>query len=180
MTQKKISKDFIKNLPNNLFLKILDVNDISESYINWLNDKEIMQYTEQARKVHDHKNVCEFVLSMNNSSDNYLFGIFDNSTHIGNIKLGPIDFFHGTADISYVIGNSSYWGKGIASEAINAISEIAFYELNLAKIYAGVYESNIGSIKALQKNNFILEGHFSQDKLFDNKRIDSLRYGLKK
>jgi RimJ/RimL family protein N-acetyltransferase len=64
--------------------------------------------------------------------------------------------------------------------AIKAISEIAFSELELEKIYAGVYENNIGSIKALQKNNFAEEGHFKSDVIFNGKRIDSFRYGLKK
>jgi RimJ/RimL family protein N-acetyltransferase len=177
---KKISLDFKKNLSSNFFLRILQVSDISDQYINWLNSNEIMQYTEQTRTLHNKENVTAFVLSMLNSSENYLFGIFEDLNHIGNIKIGPIDLFHKTSDISYVIGDKNYWGKGIASMAIKAISEIAFSELELEKIYAGVYENNIGSIKALQKNNFAEEGHFKSDVIFNGKRIDSFRYGLKK
>ena len=177
---KKISTDFKKNLSDNFFLRVLQVRDISEAYINWLNNHEIMQYTEQTRTTHNEQNVASFVSSMLDSSENYLFGIFDDANHIGNIKIGPIDSFHKTADISYVIGHKNYWGRGIASMAIKAISEIAFMELELEKIYAGVYGNNIGSIKALQKNNFIQEGHFKGDVIFKGNRIDTFRYGLKK
>jgi RimJ/RimL family protein N-acetyltransferase len=177
---KKIHSDFKKKLSSNLFLRVLQVSDISDQYINWLNSNEIMQYTEQTRTIHNKENVTTFVSSMLNGSENYLFGIFEDINHIGNIKIGPIDLFHKTADISYVIGDKNYWGKGIASMAIKAISEIAFAELELEKIYAGVYENNIGSIKALQKNNFKEEGHFEDDVIFQGKRIDSFRYGLKK
>ena len=40
--------------------------------------------------------------------------------HIGNIKLGPIDFIHKNALISYFIGEKKYWGKNITTMAIKS------------------------------------------------------------
>ena len=43
--------------------------------------------------------------------------------HIGNIELNEIDNQKLTANITYVIGEREYWGKGIASYSINQILE---------------------------------------------------------
>lgn len=77
--------------------------------------------------------------------------------HIGNIKLGQIDLNHGKAEISYFIGNKSFWGNGLISEAIHLITEYATKKKKLQFIMAGVYETNIASRKVLKKNGYKLE-----------------------
>ena len=49
----------------------------------------------------------------------YLYGIFFKEKHIGNIELNEIDNQKLTANITYIIGEREYWGKGIASYCIN-------------------------------------------------------------
>jgi RimJ/RimL family protein N-acetyltransferase len=89
-----------------------------------------------------------------------LFGIFDKESdqHIGNIKLGPINWFHRYAEIGLIIGNKDFWGKGVATDSITLISLYAFNTLNLHKVTAGCYASNIGSKKAFLKAGFDVDG----------------------
>jgi chorismate mutase len=47
------------------------------------------------------------------------------------------------------------WSKGIATEMVSQICGIAFRELLLDRIVAKVYESNVASIKVLEKNGFV-------------------------
>ena len=61
-------------------------------------------------------------------------------------------------EITYVIGKKDYWGKGIGNLAINKIIKIAKKKYNLNKLIAGTANKNIGSIKILKKNKFVLEG----------------------
>lgn len=163
---------------SSLNLKVLQVSDITPSYIKWMNTREIVQYTEQNLYQHNHESVSKFVNRMFLSETDFLFGIFYINRHIGNIKLGPINLVHKKADISYIIGDSDYWGKGIATIVIKAVVEFAFKELKLHKLYASVYENNFGSSKVLIKNGFTLEGHFKEDLSFEDVRIDQFRYGL--
>ena len=97
--------------------------------------------------------------------------------HVGNIKLGPIDFNHKTAEISYFIGDKKYHNKGIASLAIKKILLIAKKQFKLKKITAGVYSKNISSKKVLLKNKFKLEGNLINQYKFKNIRINKLIYG---
>jgi RimJ/RimL family protein N-acetyltransferase len=77
---------------------------------------------------------------------------------VGGIGLIPnSDVYVMSAEIGYWIGES-YWGKGIATEAIRQIIEYVFYNFDIIRIYAEVFENNKSSMRALEKNGFYLEG----------------------
>jgi RimJ/RimL family protein N-acetyltransferase len=108
-----------------------------------------------------------------------LFGIFlrEEGTHIGNIKLGPIDNQHLTSELGFIIGESSAWGLGFASEAISCISQWAFSDLHLSKLTAGCYEQNIGSKRALEKSGFVQEAVLKKQVVdFSGNRQDILKF----
>ena len=158
-------------------LRPFRVDDITPAYIDWMNDEEITQFTEQRFSLTTCENTKDFVMGMAVSTRTLYYGIFAKETHIGSIKLGNINHHHRTADISYLIGNKNYWGKGIASKAIQAMTEIGFAQLGLAKIIAGVYAINKGSIRALEKNGFVCEGIKRSQFVVKEQRVDGLIYG---
>ncbi|MBT5398930.1 MAG: GNAT family N-acetyltransferase [Lentimicrobiaceae bacterium] len=143
-----------------LSLKELTVENVSANYISWLNDNEINQYLESRFHKHSFADVEKFVKDMSQESSNVLLGIFikKNMKHIGNIRIGPIDRNHNTASIGLLIGDKDEWGKGYASEAIQSVTKFSFEKLNLIKISASCYESNIGSKKAFEKSGYKIEG----------------------
>ena len=65
------------------------------------------------------------------------------------------------------------------TESIRLATLICKNKYNLSKINAGVYENNIGSIRALEKNNFIEEGTLKSQVIFENKRINIKLFGKK-
>ncbi len=154
--------------------------DISKKYLNWMNDLEVHKYTEQRYIKHSLVNIRKFVREKNKSKNEFLYGIFlkkkNLKIHIGNIKLGPINFTHKTGEISYFIGEKKLWGKGYAALAIKKINRIA-KKMKLKKLKAGFYEMNIGSKKVLEKNNFKLEGSMKSEIIYKGKRCDLYLYG---
>ena len=106
----------------NIILKKLTSNNISKDYLNWLNDWDIIKYTEQKFKKTTIKDIKKYLNDINKSKNNFIYGINvvekGKTKHIGNIKIGAIDFYHKRGDISYIIGNKNYWNKGIGSSAI--------------------------------------------------------------
>lgn len=134
------------------FLRNLKIEDCNDNYLGWLNDTQVNEYLETRFIEQSLDKIKEFVLSINNSSDSYLFGIFnDQNTHLGNIKIGPIHPRYKFADISYFIGEKMWRGNGYASKAIQLITEFGFNQLDLLRIQAGVHSSNIASRKVLEK-----------------------------
>ena len=107
-----------------IYLKELNKKNVTNSYVSWMNDLEVHQYTEQKYKKHTINDVLIFVEEKKKSKNEFLYGIFlkKNNEHIGNIKLGPINTIHKHADISYFIGNKKMWGRGYATKAIKKIT----------------------------------------------------------
>ena len=60
-------------------------------------------------------------------------------------------------EIGYWLGQP-FWGKGIATRAIEIMCQVSFSEPDIVQLYAPVFSSNEGSKKALIKNGFKLEG----------------------
>ena len=164
-----------------LLLKKLNLTkDISNKYLTWMNDLEIHKYTEQKYANYSLTKIRKFVEEKNKSKNEFLYGIFikrnNLNIHIGNIKLGPINFIHKFGEISYFIGERELWGKGYATLAIKEIIKIA-KKKGLKKLKAGLYEMNIGSKKVLEKNNFKLEGIMKSEIIYKGKRYNSYWFG---
>lgn len=162
-----------------IYLRRLTEHDISDDYLMWMNDYETVKYTESRHYAHTKESLLAFVSSVSNDS-NYCFAIIDNLTdkHIGNIKIGNIHPIYKYADVGLILGDKNFWGKGIATEAISLCVKFAFQQLKLYRLYAGIYNSNIGSIKAFEKNGFIREGCERKKCIFEEKREDALIFGI--
>jgi len=164
-----IADKFMKN--NKVYLREIEVSDINNNYLNWMNSKVVNQYMETRFNKQTINTIKQFIENIKDDKSSKIFAICDSLTkqHIGNIKLGPINFNHKKADISFFIGDKDYWGKGYATEAIKLMINYGFNIKKLHKITAGVYEKNISSIKALKQNDFIVEGIKKDEVLFNNK-----------
>ncbi len=110
-----------------IYIKKIFPKNVNKNYVKWLNDPEVVRFTEQRYKKHTISEIRKYVSVIIKSKKEFLYGIFvkKNKFHIGNIKLGPIDFFHKTAEIGYIIGEKDYWGKGITKLAIREVIKIA-------------------------------------------------------
>jgi [ribosomal protein S5]-alanine N-acetyltransferase len=161
-------------------LKNLDREKLSKEYITWLNDTAVNKYLETRHQCWDSESAKAYVGSTLDSPDQYLLGIYiDGNKHIGNIKLGPILKMHQLASIALIIGDKSEWQKGYAVRAIKLLTTFAFNHLKLEKLTAGMYEENIGSLKAFLKTGFSLEAIFKKHyALNNNMRTNVINVGL--
>ena len=174
----KFQKDTVLSFGDSGTLRVLKEADVTETYVEWLNDYEVVKFTEQRFSNHDLRTVQAFVRQKFVSENDYLFGIFWDGSHIGNIKLGPIDWHHLTADVSYFLGSKDHWGKGIATSAVDTVVAFADSVLHLKKLNAGYYDVNIGSARVLEKCGFTHQGTKVSNIVFEEKRIDNIEVGL--
>jgi [ribosomal protein S5]-alanine N-acetyltransferase len=63
------------------------------------------------------------------------------------------DIYKKNAEIGYWLGEE-YWGQGIISSAINEVVEYTFKNFDVSRIYAGVFEYNLASMRVLEKAGF--------------------------
>lgn len=77
---------------------------------------------------------------------------------VGNITVEQKeDVFVKDVELGYLL-LPRMWSRGIMSEAVRRICEIAFKELDIVRITGQVYEPNAASRRILEKNGFELEG----------------------
>ena len=162
-----------------LELRTLRSEDVGETYMSWLSDPDVTRYLEIRFTVQTLQGAREFISSTNASEDSLFLGMFLKSrgTHIGNIKLGPMDWHHRRGDIGLIIGDKVQWGKGFATEAIAGVTAYAFAVLELHKLSAGLYGDNEGSRRAFLKAGWFEEGRRSDHWLSEGKWLDDVQLG---
>ncbi len=165
-----------------IYLRQLEIEDCKQYYIDWLNNEELNKFLEPRWQTHTISSNQKYVQKAIDSDDMYIFAIIADGKHIGNVHIGNIHPIYKFGSIGYLIGNKNYWGKGIATEAINLVCDFAFNKLQLHRIQAVVYEDNIGSQKALMKNGFEKEAVYRKQRFIHkgDEYCDYYEYGLLK
>jgi len=164
----------------NYYLKTLTISDISEEYLGWLNDSDVVKYLEIRYYSYDLTKLKSYVSSFRNDDTKILFGIFnkDDDKHIGNATIYNIDYKTGTFDIGYLIGEKSFWGKGAGSIICLMLLEFGFEKLKLRKLFSGTYSNNLSSRFIWQSIGCHEEGKLSGKFLFEGKPIDEVIYSM--
>jgi ribosomal-protein-alanine N-acetyltransferase len=149
-------------------------------YLGWLQEPEIVRYLEvRLAPPRTWQELAQYVADCNSSEDTLLLGLFlkNGATHIGNIKLGPVNPYHRQADIGLLIGEREHWGKGLAAQAIEALAEYAFTRLDIMKLTAGCYAANAASARAFEKAGFVEEGRLKSHWKTETGRDDGILLG---
>jgi ribosomal-protein-alanine N-acetyltransferase len=84
---------------------------------------------------------------------------------------------HRRAELGYWIG-VPYWGRGYATEAAREMLRYGFENLNLNRIFAGVFNGNESSMGVLKKIGMTYEGTSRQHFLKWGKFLDDVQYAI--
>ena len=103
----------------------------------------------------------------------------DTDELIGFGMIAHINHYNRRCDLGIGLGwNRDNWGKGYASETLQAVIRYCFTELALNRIGAEIYEFNDRSIRLFERNGFRRDGVLSQyifkDGIFKNSYLYSL------
>ena len=86
------------------------------------------------------------------------------------------DVYRKDGEIGYYLLQEEY-SKGIMTEAVKQICEIAFQELDIIRITGLVYDINIASKRVLEKNGVTLEGVMKNAVIKNENIFDLCIYG---
>ncbi len=104
------------------------------------------------------------------------FAIASADEVIGGIGLIFRDDIHRrSAEIGYWLGEP-FWGQGIATAALRAVTDHAFANHDLARLEAHVFEWNPASMRVLEKVGYVLEGKLRQSITKESQTIDGFLF----
>ncbi|WP_394772545.1 GNAT family N-acetyltransferase [Mucilaginibacter sp.] len=138
-----------------IYLRPLRVSD-AQNNVKWDTDtnhrKHTREMSEQYMPLDIEVGWLSYILG---STTDKCFAICLNFTdrHIGNIELTNISDHDAQCNI--LIGEKEFRGKGIATKAMQLISEFAFSHLKLKQLYRTVYQKNDVDTFVCQKCVFI-------------------------
>lgn len=161
-----------------VFLRPLQPQDINDRYVAWFRDERVTRFLES--KFISSGEALEHLVTGFIEDKWYMYAIIDriNDLHIGNIKIGPINRKHRTADISIVIGDVESWGKGVATLAVSLATRVGFEQLGLRKLRAGVVGGNEASLLAFIKAGWKIEAELPQDILHEGEAKNRILLGI--
>ncbi len=105
------------------------------------------------------------------------------AVEVDGLCVGGIGFtrrdgiFIKSALFGYWLGEP-YWGRGIMSAAVKAVSCHAMSRFGLARLEAPVFAWNPASMRVLEKCGFVREGTLRASAFKDGQIIDSVLYAL--
>ena len=159
-----------------IYLRTLSSEDVGDNYVKWMRDEETVRFLESRCKTDTLENLREYVKAINESRTDFLFGIFlrENDVHIGNIKVGDVDYVHQHGNVGIMIGDKSSRGKGCGRESIQLVTKYAFEELNLNSLIAGIYANNTGCYKAFLNAGYNEAGSLKKHLFYNGKFVDKI------
>ena len=152
---------------------------LTARYVAWLNDRELMRYSEQRHKTHTLES-CRLYWHSFADTPNYFWALEETANglgHIGNMNayVNPIN---GLADLGILIGSPPAQRQGYGQEAWTGVCNFLFQEVGLRKITAGVLALNRPMLMLARKAGMVEDGVRRRHYLCDGREVDVIHLAL--
>ena len=106
----------------------------------------------------------QFLNGISADKEEYLFAIerMNDQAFIGTISIYAINWVNGTCHVRISIG-SPHQGKGLGTDAMNALLDFIFHYLRINKVKLSVFSFNQRAIRSYEKCGFQHEGVLRQE-----------------
>ncbi|HRX03961.1 MAG TPA: GNAT family protein [Anaerolineae bacterium] len=141
--------------------------------VQYLNDPDVLTYFGQLAPftLQDEEEWYERMRHDNNVVN---FAIEVDGRYVGGCGLINLDHVHRRAEIGIFVGDKTYWGRGIGSEAMRLVIDYGFDYLNLHRIYLRVFAENARAIHVYEGLGFQHEGRLRDAEWRHGRWLDML------
>ena len=173
----KNERDSVAELPvletDRLIIVPFAEHRLTERYVTWLNDPEVVRFSEQRHTRHTVESCREFLDDFTTSNGFFSAIVVKETppTHIGNIVV-YIDAPNRVADVSILIGEKDAWGKGYGCEAWSAVVRELLENLEIRKVAAGAMAANAAILSVMRRSGMKEESRWRRHFLVDGQEID--------
>lgn len=152
--------------------------DITTSYVSWLNDSVIMQYSNQRFLKHS-KTSCLNYLNSFRDTPNSFFAIEESSS---NKFIGTMTVYFSEierlADVGILIGDPKVAGKGYGKDSWCSMTEWLKNREEVRKITAGTVSINKPMLALMSAANMIQDGHRRRHQIIKGKEVDVMYFAI--
>lgn len=148
----EVSNELVRLIP-------FGIQHLNDRYVAWLNDPQVVRYSEQRHRVHTLETCSQYFKSQTNSV-NYFLAIESKNEalgHVGNIGIS-VDLKNKIADVSIIVGEKKAWGTGTGTSAWNLATNTLLNDLKFRLITAGTMEINEPMVKLMKRSGMQIDG----------------------
>lgn len=151
------------------------------SLVKYANNPEIAKnLTDAFPHPYTIENAYAFINMVSEKNPLSVFAIEIDCEAAGGIGLHPQhDIQRKNAELGYWLAET-YWGQGIITQAIDKIVAYGFTHLDINRIFARPFGSNLASQRVLEKTGFTLEARFDKTLIKNGVYEDELIYAVRK
>lgn len=147
---------------------------VADYHVAWLNDPEVVKYSEQRHKKHTLESQHEYLNTRPTGSHIWL--ILGSGLAIGTITAYR-DEPNKVANVGILIGDKSMWSRGLGSEAWKIVTQYLFDD-GIEKIEAGYMAPNRAMGKLAAKVGMGVEALIPQHFIFKGERKGLVMVGM--
>ena len=176
MSKKLDIHQWVHTLPlqgKRALVRLFSYRDLSENYISWLNDPEVVRYSNQRFLTHDMDSVNRYFKHFVDSSNIFL-AIEDaqNAQHVGTMTI-YVQPYHYTSDIGILVGEH---GKGYGAEAWCLVVDWLLNTCHVRKVTAGTLACNRGMLRLMEESGMKREAIRRDQELVEGKPQDVIYF----
>ena len=166
MTKSKPRSDHLRRasvIGEKVYLRPFERSDITDEYLDWVNDKEINTYIMATGFPVNYDRAVEYFETSQPPSAIY-FAVCDIQTgiHIGNARLSLIDWINRVATYGRILGHRDYKRMGYGTDALVQLLRFGFHHLGLNRIWSSAVQENIQSLGSNDKVGMTREGQLRE------------------
>lgn len=150
--------------------------DITADYVRWLNDPEVVRFSNQRFRYHDEESCLAYLRTFADSDNLFLAIRPCGDKRLIGTMTAYVSSHHGTADMGLLIGERGLWGQGFGLEAWNLLLDYLLRDRKLRKITAGTLRCNLGMTRIMERSGMRLEAVRSQQEMVDGEPQDVLHF----
>lgn len=162
-----------------LHLRRLELTD-APALFRMRSDERVMRFVPRPLQIAVEESVALIELILNDLHNNdgitWAICLRDAIEPIGTIGLWKMDKPNHRAEVGYML-RYDCWRKGYAAEALAAVEEYGFNEMQLHSIEARLDPAHAASARVLEKRGFVKEAHLRENFLHKGQFLDTLVYG---
>lgn len=132
--------------------------DIGAEYLGWLNDPEVVRFSNQRFAYHDRESALRYLAGFS-GTENLFLAVRDAAS---GALVGTMTAYrsrhHGTADVGIMIGARVIWGRGYGDAAWSGLLDWLLRHGGARKVTAGTLACNRGMVRLAEKASMTIEG----------------------
>jgi RimJ/RimL family protein N-acetyltransferase len=156
---------------------------MTERYRSWFNDQKVTEHNSHGLFPYTKEKMERFLKNIEDGGPDIILAIlvreYDNTDdcwmppkHIGNCSIQSINWVNRSCELAFVIGDTSYWGRGICSRIGQVLISHAIRKLNMHRVWTGTAATNTGMRCAAVTMGMEQEGIFRDGMWLDGKFVN--------